>query len=220
MRAKVLLLCLLICIWFTGTALASKFYEEGDKGPDVILIQKQLAILGYSVGAIDGHFGPNTTAAVKAYQEECGLVPDGVVGPATYVILMERGLTAVSRDSTPAKRVIQFSLRFLGVPYRYGGVSASGFDCSGFTRHVFRVAGIELPRMADEQFELGRPIKYSSLQPGDMVFFTTYLPGPSHCGIYIGNGRFISATSSRGIAIDPMDNSYWAPRYIGARRIL
>lgn len=219
---KVLLLVVLLCLTFASVASASNFYEEGDQGQEIELIQKRLLALGYQVGAADGDFGPATEAAVKAFQKDKGLAVDGIVGAATYRELLGRDIPAVSRDSSMAlaRRLIQFSMRYLGVPYVYGGTTASGFDCSGFTRHVFRTAGIELPRTADSQFEIGRPVSVSRLRPGDLVFFTTYAPGASHSGIYIGDGKFISATSSRGIAIDRIDSSYWGARYVGARRIL
>jgi len=102
----------------------------------------------------------------------------------------------------------------------WGGDTPQGFDCSGFTQYVFRLNGINLPRTADLQCELGASVSYNNLQPGDMVFFTTYAPGPLHNGIYIGNGLFINSSSSSGVGIARMDNSYWAPRYVGAKRII
>ncbi|CVK17831.1 hypothetical protein SPSPH_015490 [Sporomusa sphaeroides DSM 2875] len=211
------------CLFF-GTAAfahASGTYESGDRGADVAAIQTQLTELGFDAGAADGDFGDLTVSAVKAFQKARGLEPDGVVGAQTYRALMGRDIPA-SRDSstTSVRRIIQTSLRYQGVPYVFGGTSPGGFDCSGFTRFVFAQSGISLPRMADEQFAVGRPVSYSRLQPGDLVFFTTYAPGASHSGIYIGDGNFISATSSRGVAIASMSSSYWGPRYIGARRVM
>lgn len=211
------------CLFFGTTtfAYASGTYEAGDQGDDVAAIQAQLNNLGFNVGTADGDFGDLTANAVKSFQRSRGLEADGVVGAQTYRALMGRDIPA-SRDSSTAsvRRVIQTSMRYIGVPYVFGGTSPSGFDCSGFTRYVFAQSGVYLPRMADEQFEVGRPVSYSRLQPGDMVFFTTYASGASHSGIYIGDGRFISATSSRGVAIDRMNSSYWGPRYVGARRVM
>ncbi len=117
-------------------------------------------------------------------------------------------------------RVLAMAARFQGVPYLWGGTTPDGFDCSGYTQYVFAQNGISLPRTADAQFEVGLPVTKSQLQPGDLVFFTTYEPGPSHNGIYLGDGRFISASSSRGVAVDRLDSSYWGQRYIGARRVV
>ncbi len=222
MKKLVILLCFLFSLMLTNIALASNYYEEGDQGPEIVLIQKRLLALGYAVGSADGDFGTATEAAVKAYQQSQGLTPDGLVGPATYRALLGRDMPAVSRDSSvaAARRLIQFSMKYLGVPYVFGGTSTDGFDCSGFTRHVYRIVGLELPRTADNQFAVGRGVSQQRLLPGDMVFFTTYAPGASHSGIYIGDGRFISATSSRGIAVDSLNSSYWGPRYVGARRVI
>ena len=211
------------CLFFgTSTfAFASGTYEAGDQGEDVAVIQSQLNSLGFNAGTADGDFGDATVSAVKAFQKARGLEADGVIGPQTYRALMGRDIP-VSRDSstTSVRRVIQSSMRYTGVPYVFGGTSPNGFDCSGFTRYVFAQSGVYLPRMADEQFEIGRAVSYSRLQPGDLVFFSTYAAGASHSGIYLGDGKFISATSSRGVAIDRMDSSYWGPRYIGARRVM
>ncbi len=117
--------------------------------------------------------------------------------------------------------IINTANKYLGIPYQFGGNTPNGFDCSGFIWYVFRENGVELPRTADEQFRLGQAVQKSELSKGDLVFFETYKPGPSHSGMYLGNGQFISATSSRGIAIASVnDPSYWGPRYLGARRVL
>ncbi len=196
-------------------------YQEGDSGQDIVAIQKQLIKLGYAVGSVDGDFGKNTAGAVKAFQKDNGLVVDGVIGAQTYKALMGRELV-VSRDSSAVmpRRVIQTALRYTGVPYVFGGTTPDGFDCSGFVQFVFGNSGVVLPRTADLQYLVGQVVDFSRLQPGDLVFFTTYASGASHDGIYLGDGKFISATSSRGIAIDRLDSRYWATRYIGARRIL
>jgi len=115
-------------------------------------------------------------------------------------------------------RLTKTALRYLGVPYMWGGESFSGVDCSGFVQAVFRRNGIELPRTADAQFEVGRHVAGSGLQPGDLVFFQTYAEGASHVGIYLGDGQFVHASSSNGVRVDSMSESYYASRYIGARR--
>lgn len=214
--------CLVLCCLLfsmSTMAFAASVYEEGDWGQEVAQVQAKLGALGYAAGPADGEFGSMTTAAVKAFQKDRGLEADGVVGLDTYRALMGRDIP-VSRDgTTAARKVIQAALRFVGVPYVFGGNTPDGFDCSGFTRYVFARGGVGLPRMADEQYDLGHPISKAQLRPGDLVFFTTYTDGVSHVGIYLGEGKFISATSSRGVAIDRMADGYWSPRYIGARRV-
>ena len=123
----------------------------------------------------------------------------------------------ISRTSSIAMSLTRSAMRFIGTPYVFGGTSTSGFDCSGYTQHVFAMLGIALPRTADAQFYAGRPA-VGGLTTGDLVFFQTYEPGPSHVGIYIGGGRFIHS-SSHGVMISALAQSYWASRYLGAKRV-
>ena len=211
------LLSVLMC-WFS-IANASAF-RVGDQGNDVAEIQGQLASLGYDVAA-DGDFGPATAEAVKAFQASHGLSADGLVGPTTYSALLGKSMPEVSRGSNYiSRRVIQTSMEYIGVPYVFGGTSPSGFDCSGYVRYVFANAGVSLPRTADAQYEVGYPVSTNELAAGDLVFFSTYEYGPSHVGIYLGDGEFINASSSRGVAIDSLNSSYWGSCYIGARRVM
>ena len=204
-----------------SSASAAGAYQEGDSGEEIVAVQARLASLGYSSGGSDGDFGSLTTEAVKRFQQDRGLEADGVVGADTYRALLGREIPA-SRDGSSAtiRRVIQSASRYLGVPYVFGGTAPDGFDCSGFTRFVYGQSGIFLPRTADAQYDVGRPVSFNRLQAGDLVFFTTYEEGVSHSGIYLGNGQFISATSSQGVAIASLNSGYWGARYVGARRVL
>ena len=119
------------------------------------------------------------------------------------------------------KALIATAKKYIGTPYKFGGTTPKGFDCSGFLQYVFKQHGLTLPRTADEQYKVGkRTKKASELVPGDLVFFTTYEAGVSHCGIYLGKNEFIHASSSKGIRIDNLDNSYWKPRYYGGKHIV
>ena len=124
----------------------------------------------------------------------------------------------LSRTSKIAQQLTRSALRFLGVPYSFGGTTASGFDCSGFVQHVFAMLGIGLPRTADAQYDVGRPA-VGGPRPGDLVFFDTY-GGVSHVGIYLGHDQFVHASSSRGVMVSHLSESYWASRYVGAKRLL
>ncbi len=215
---RIFLLSMILCC-FSAVAFASVI-RIGDQGSYVAEIQGQLASLGYDVDA-DGDFGPATAEAIKSFQSDRGLDADGLVGPSTYSALMGRSMPEVSRGSNYiSRRIVANSMNYIGVPYVFGGTSPSGFDCSGYVRYVFANAGIYLPRTADAQYEVGMPISTSELVPGDLVFFSTYEYGPSHVGIYLGDGNFINASSSRGVAIDSLYSGYWGSCYIGARRVL
>jgi cell wall-associated NlpC family hydrolase len=98
-------------------------------------------------------------------------------------------------------------------------MSPRGFDCSGFIGYVMRVVGVSVPRTTGAMWSAGRPVERSGLRVGDIVFFTTTRPGPSHAGIYIGNNQFIHASSGFGrVTVTSMDYRYYKPRYLGARR--
>lgn len=132
----------------------------------------------------------------------------------------KKPLKASIHSNDLAEKVVTTAGKYYGVPYKFGGTTHKGFDCSGYTQIVFKQHGITLPRTADMQYRLGRPISKKELRKGDLVFFSTYEPGPSHVGIYDGNGKFWSATTSRGIMASPLnDPYYWGSRYLGARRI-
>jgi peptidoglycan DL-endopeptidase CwlO len=124
----------------------------------------------------------------------------------------------LARTSRIAQELTRSALRFLGVPYVFGGTSTSGFDCSGFVQHVFAGLGIGLPRTADAQYDAGRPA-LGGPRAGDLVFFDTY-GGVSHVGIYLGAGQFVHASSSHGVMVSHLSDSYWAARYVGARRMV
>jgi cell wall-associated NlpC family hydrolase len=125
------------------------------------------------------------------------------------------------RDTT--SDLVVSAMGFLGVPYRRGGNDPErGFDCSGFTRHIFEnTVGLVLPRRADQQArEAGlQSVARDELEPGDLVFFNTMRRAFSHVGIYVGDGKFIHSPRSGGeVRVEDMRQSYWAKRYNGARR--
>ena len=197
--------------------------KKGAEGQEVIILQTELQKYGYYTGDIDGNFGNETLDAVMFFQEKCNLDVDGVVGSQTWNAIRNYNGEKVSRaqfDSRFGYQVSNFAQRFLGVGYTWGGVGPSGFDCSGFIYYVFKQHGITLPRMADSQFDVGMKVSRAGLKPGDLVFFTTYEPGPSHVGIYIGNDTFIHASSARGAVVTTsMSKQYYTERFLGGRRL-
>jgi peptidoglycan DL-endopeptidase CwlO len=107
-----------------------------------------------------------------------------------------------------------------GTPYRNGGADPMGFDCSGFTQYVFAQHGVTLPRAVHDQFKEGKPVKTADILAGDLLFFTTTDPGASHVAIAIGSDQFVHAPSSAGVVrVERLSVSYWATRFVGARRI-
>jgi cell wall-associated NlpC family hydrolase len=121
-------------------------------------------------------------------------------------------------DGQPA--VVRRALGYLGTRYRYGASGARGFDCSGFTSYIYRQHGISLPHNSAAQYRVGKPVSRSELRPGDLVFFRTRGNRISHVGIYIGNGKFVHASSARGrVRVDTLSSGYYHQRYVGARRI-
>lgn len=128
----------------------------------------------------------------------------------------------VSRGGLPdARQVLARATSLLGSPYVYGASGPYAFDCSGFTMYVFKQVGIELPHNAAAQADLGVPVSREQLAPGDLVFFSYYgRPGIDHVGIYVGDGRFIHASSRAGVKYSSLYEPYYTVNYQGARRIL
>ncbi|MDT9000382.1 C40 family peptidase [Paucibacter sp. APW11] len=192
-------------------------------------------------GTMTGAYGQSlqsaptpATAAASAVQPAAQATPD----PATTStlasdpvsrFLQERGLLKsgesrlLSQVRDTASDLVMSAMNFLGVPYKRGGNSLeSGFDCSGFTRHIFEMSvGMVLPHRADEQAKLSSllPIKQEELKPGDLVFFNTMKRTFSHVGIYVGDGKFIhSPRVGSAVRVEDMREAYWAKRFTGARR--
>lgn len=124
-------------------------------------------------------------------------------------------------SSATVTNVINTAKQYMGVPYVWGGETPTGFDCSGFTQYVLKQNGISIPRTAAEQYASGVSIMKSNLKTGDLVFFTTYKPGASHVGFYLGDNKFIHASSSaKEVTISSLDETYFTEHYIGARRYI
>ncbi|MDM7992702.1 MAG: C40 family peptidase [Candidatus Fermentibacter sp.] len=118
------------------------------------------------------------------------------------------------------RRMMDIIEGWIGTPYRYGGETKDGVDCSGFTQAVFAEMGIAIPRTAGTQAEAARQVQPGDLRFGDIIFFNTSGSGISHCGIYIGDGFFVHASSSRGVVRQSLANPYFFSRIVGAGRFL
>ena len=132
------------------------------------------------------------------------------------------GGTSRSGVASPASPLVEGMLRtatdLLGTPYRNGGSTVEGFDCSGFVQYVFAQHGVQIPRTVRRQAEVGAKVREA--EAGDLVFFKTDGRGPTHVGIALGPDWFIHAPSSRGVVrVEPFSAPYWSSRFLEARRV-
>jgi cell wall-associated NlpC family hydrolase len=132
------------------------------------------------------------------------------------------GGTARSGVASPASPLVEGMLRtatdLLGTPYRNGGSTLEGFDCSGFVQYVYAQHGVRIPRTVRRQAEVGSRVREA--EAGDLVFFATDGDGPTHVGIALGPDRVIHAPSSRGVVrVEPFASAYWSSRFLEARRV-
>lgn len=167
----------------------------------------------------------STSTKISSYSSSSTGTNKYHIGASSEIKTTKQGLKVT--ETTPflsknkVSSVISTAKKYIGVPYKFGGTTPKAFDCSGYLQYVFAQNGYTIPRTADEQYKLGKKTTNTKqLVPGDLVFFTTYEAGASHCGIYLGNGQFIHTSSSKGVRIDKLDDSYWKPRYFGGKHIV
>lgn len=120
--------------------------------------------------------------------------------------------------------LVKVAKSFIGAPYKYGGNSVRGLDCSAYVKKIYEIFDVELPRSAREQFQVGIKVKKEDLTVGDLVFFRTkrYIKYPTHVGIYIGDGYFIHSSSGNGrigVKIDSLNSDFYSRTYVGATRV-
>lgn len=128
----------------------------------------------------------------------------------------------LSTALTTREKILFEIITYLDTPYKYGGVDRNGIDCSAFTQLVFQTSlGLDLPRTASQQFEMGENISSEDdLEFGDLIFFnTTRRSYPGHVGIYMGENLFAHASRSLGVTVSSLQSSYYKTRYVGGRRI-
>lgn len=131
----------------------------------------------------------------------------------------EEPAVEVSRGTNRMDTILKYARSFTGVPYVSGGESPKGFDCSGYVQYVFKHFGVGVPRTAEGQFNAGRRVSTEDARPGDIVAFRTG-SRISHTGIYLGDGKFISATSSSGVMVTSVYGPYWGEHLYGFSRII
>ena len=127
---------------------------------------------------------------------------------------------ASSARPEAARAAAGAALKMVGRPYRYGGASPAGFDCSGLVQYSYRQAGLVLPRSTEDQLRASTRIRTSAIRRGDLLFFDEEGKKKSHVGIYLGDGRFVHAPSSgKHVRTDSLDAPYWKKHLAEARRI-
>jgi murein DD-endopeptidase len=128
-------------------------------------------------------------------------------------------VAVTSPQSQQAEEIIRLVRDELGVPYLYGGSTPKGFDCSGLVYYVYRLAGIKVPRTANEQYYASHQVAFADLRAGDLVFFEIAGDAQMHVGIYAGGGTFIHAPETgEAVSYAQLDNPYWKVRFIGGGR--
>ncbi len=193
---------------------------------DIAVVQEYMHRVGQEV-EVTGEMDEQTLNALVRYQASHYVEVTGEIDEPTVVRMF--GSTTIPPDAYSGAGMEWFPIRllhtaeqYIGVPYVWGGSSPEeGFDCSGFIQYVFHLCGVQLPRTADVQFERGYVIEKQNLLPGDLVFFETYEPGPSHVGIYYNQTYFLHADSVTGmIVFDTLERAYREETYLGARRMV
>ncbi len=208
---------LFACILAVGLPAVANAHTTGDQGAPAVTETA-------AASALDA--APPTAGADLAMWNAAPEKPDVAPVPAAQTRTVSRLLHIqkfaggiAARGAAMASTLTRNAMRFLGVPYAFGGTSAYGFDCSGYVQHVFAMMGLRLPRTADAQYAVAHPFK-GTPKPGDLVFFQTYTDGVSHVGISLGGDRFVHASSSHGVMISSLHDSYWSARYLGAKRVV
>jgi LysM repeat protein len=212
-----------------SSIVVSRSEGKGRRGPDPATVDRKMRTVA-AIPVVPGSEGgalPLREGGAKG-GERCANPPGGVgisASPPSAEEGDERILLAAEGDGSEqgwdiTGKILSLAKSMLDVPYRFGGSSFRGIDCSGYVQKVFSYLDIPLPRSAREQFQRGERIEREQLSKGDLVFFQTYARFPSHVGIYLGDNQFIHASSrDRKVRIDSLDTPYYVKRYIGARRM-
>ncbi len=194
--------------------------------PDLIRAGDRLLIPGGKRTAL-----PAAAAPAVAAPPTAPAPPAVAQAPVAPAVPAPKPAAPAARPAAPAapvpsngslgQRIAAIAQQFVGAPYVWGGTSPSGFDCSGLVWYVMKEAGAPISRGLWGQYNAGKQVSRSELQPGDIVFYqNTYMPGLSHDGIYVGNGLMVNAVDeANGVKLVRLDNPYWESRWFGATRV-
>ncbi len=189
-------------------------YSRATQGTELLVTG--ISRLYYAVLMADGSTGWVLKAGVTL--SDTHVTVDKPIPPTSPVAAPTSTPTAGGNNNVAAA-IVETAIAYLGIPYKYGGHLPGSLDCSLFVQTVFARNGLKLPRTAAQQALVGTPVEVSALQPGDRLYFRDRSGTIGHTGIYIGDGRFIHASSNRrDVAVDLLSNpTYWR-KYDGARR--
>ncbi len=229
----------------TSGASASSAAPAGDAGSADPIVVQPVALTSSQTKSVqrrvkvkpDGALGSRTRKAIKRYQTVQSLTPTGRPNVETLRAMklkiadkLEAKLraeaagapatvpVALVEPGTAAAKALAAARTAIGTPYRSGGTTLAGFDCSGLTLWAFGQAGVKLPRVSFDQYKVGVAVPKGEIQPGDLVFFDSNGPGASHVGIAATATTVISSTT-RGVMEHTIASGYWAGHYVGARRV-
>lgn len=191
----------------------------------VATVSSRIAVLGVSLALLAGCAGPSKTSLEAPDDYFARQMPGMTSSSDPMMSPVDNPILRVNSLHNPPLGLVREALltqheRWAGTPYRLGGTGRGGIDCSALVQNVFSEAfRLELPRSTSEQVREGTQISRDELQVGDLVFFRP--PGRyDHVGIYVGEGYFLHASTSRGVMLSQLDNSYWQRYYWQARRTL
>ena len=165
---------------------------------------------------------PGAVTAGSTPAPDAPAAPDAPVVPVPPIASASETTPDLLTRRFDGRAIAQFAMGFRGVPYRLGGADPAGFDCSGLVQYVFAQYGVAVPRVVEQQWEIGDKIRPSDITPGDLIFFNTKKRGDdaSHVAIAISKDSFVHAPNSSGVVrIETLGSAYWGSRFLGARRI-
>ena len=143
-----------------------------------------------------------------------------IIAFSLFFVLSSFANQTEAASAVDSNRLVSAANQVMGTKYVYGGTTTKGFDCSGFIGYVYKRVGVSLPRTSAGMYASGTSVAKKNLKSGDIVFFNTTGKGVSHAGIYIGNGKFVHSSTSKGVTVTKLnDPYYWGSKYIGAKRV-
>lgn len=196
------------------------------KGDNIWNIAKRFNVHGEELMEINEMETPSLRIGQVLYLEESLVPEDAKIIKEEFAENLEEEISRMAESlESPEKdksiRLIEFAKKLINIPYKFGGNSFLGIDCSAYVKKVYGLLGVELPRTAREQFSEGESVEKNELSVGDLVFFRTYASFPSHVGIYLGNNLFIHASAKgKRVAVDNIDKPYFLKRFLGGKRLL